>query len=130
MYNLCHFAGQQQWCGQFFPDNGARLNHAGGQVLTDFGAHDCSAFCSAFVQRTFQEARYSGGFDPEPTVIYKEAHAAGVQCLAHVDRDHILIVVSIMIFKSLSYKCPDAKQKMFKTSSSSPSFVSSFLVPV
>ena len=66
MYNLCHFAGQQQWCGQFFPDNGARLNHAGGQVLTDFGAHDCSAFCSAFVQRTFQEARDSGGFDPEP----------------------------------------------------------------
>ena len=66
MYNLCHFAGQQQWCGQFFPDNGARLNHARGQVLTDFGAPDCSAFCSAFVQRTFQEARDWGCLTPSP----------------------------------------------------------------
>ena len=66
MYNLCHFAGHQQWCGQFFLDNGARLNHAGGQVLTDFGAHDCSAFCSAFVQRTFQEARDWGCLTPSP----------------------------------------------------------------
>ena len=77
--DLWHFVGRQQRYGQFLPDNGARLNHGRGQVLTDFGAADCSAFCSAFVQRTFGEAGDSTGWllDPKSPLCLDEPRGFG-----------------------------------------------------